>query len=119
MSRNIGIKVKMPETEPDQNDKKNPFNGTLSVRGKLFEGKHNKLKSEFSVFRLNLFSLFKLKLIIAPWGIFLKISNKTFAEVVVLPSARTFKSTPSPLSFSCSLIDIPSTLSRVRTFLVV
>ena len=26
MSRNIGIKVKMPETEPDQNDKKNPFN---------------------------------------------------------------------------------------------
>ena len=38
MSRNIGIKVKSPENKPSENDKKNPFNGTLSVRGKLFEG---------------------------------------------------------------------------------
>ena len=49
MSRNIGIKVKMPETEPDQNDKKNPFNGTLSVRGKLFEGKVVKTKAQNTV----------------------------------------------------------------------
>ena len=38
MTRDIGIKVKAPKQEPDKTDNKNPFNGTLSVRGKLFEG---------------------------------------------------------------------------------
>ena len=49
MSRNIGIKVKSPEKKPDENDKKNPFNGTLSVRGKLFEGKVVKTKAKNTV----------------------------------------------------------------------
>ena len=39
MTRNIGIKVPAPTSDADENDKKNPFNGTLSVRGKLFQGK--------------------------------------------------------------------------------
>ena len=49
MSRNIGIKVKSPENEPSENDKKNPFNGTLSLRGKLFEGKVVKTKAQNTV----------------------------------------------------------------------
>ena len=56
--------------------------------GKLLVGKHNKLKSEFLDFKLNLFSFFKVKLISVFAGIFLKISNKTLAEVVVLPSSE-------------------------------
>ena len=32
MTRNIGIKVKVPKDEPKEGDKKNPFNGTLPVR---------------------------------------------------------------------------------------
>ena len=39
MTRNIGIKVPTPTEKIEENDKKNPFNGTLSIRGKLFEGK--------------------------------------------------------------------------------
>lgn len=39
MTRNIGLPIKTPEKEADVKDKKNPFNGTLSIRGKLFEGK--------------------------------------------------------------------------------
>ena len=39
MTRNIGIKVNAPKDEPLAGDTKNPFNGTLSIRGKLFEGK--------------------------------------------------------------------------------
>lgn len=38
MSRNIGIAVKQPDKEAEPSDQKNPFNGTLSIRGKLFEG---------------------------------------------------------------------------------
>ena len=49
MSRNIGIKVKSPEKKPDENDKKNPFNGTLSIRGKRFEGKVVKTKAQNTV----------------------------------------------------------------------
>ena len=49
MSRNIGIKVKSPKEDPSENDKKNPFNGTLSVRGKLFEGKVVKTKAKNTV----------------------------------------------------------------------
>ena len=30
MNRNIGLKIKSPKNEPGKNDKKNPFNGTLS-----------------------------------------------------------------------------------------
>ena len=49
MSRNIGLKIKSPKNEPDKNDKKNPFNGTLSIRGKLFEGKVVKTKAKDTV----------------------------------------------------------------------
>ena len=49
MSRNIGLKIKSPKNEPDKNDKKNPFNGTLSIRGKLFEGKVVKSKAKNTV----------------------------------------------------------------------
>ncbi len=38
MSRNIGIDVSAPAREPQEGDTKNPFNGTLPVRGKLVEG---------------------------------------------------------------------------------
>ena len=37
MNRNIGLDVKEPR-EADPGEKLNPFNGTLSIRGKLFEG---------------------------------------------------------------------------------
>ena len=49
MTRDIGLKVKSPENKPDKNDKKNPFNGTLSIRGKLFEGKVVKTKAKHSI----------------------------------------------------------------------
>lgn len=39
MTRNIGLPIKEPKKEIASNDKKNPFNGTLAIRGKLFEGK--------------------------------------------------------------------------------
>lgn len=38
MTRKIGIDVSPPEREPDAGDAKNPFNGTLPIRGKLVEG---------------------------------------------------------------------------------
>lgn len=37
MTRDIGIRVAEPK-EPDPEEKNNPFNGSLSTRGKLFEG---------------------------------------------------------------------------------
>ena len=49
MTRNIGIKVKAPKDEPKEGDNKNPFNGTLPVRGKLFEGKVVKAKGKNTV----------------------------------------------------------------------
>jgi len=49
MTRDIGIKVKAPKNEPLEGDKKNPFNGTLSIRGKLFEGKVVKAKGKDTV----------------------------------------------------------------------
>ena len=49
MTRDIGIKVKAPKQEPDKTDNKNPFNGTLSIRGKLFEGKVVKTKAKDTV----------------------------------------------------------------------
>ena len=48
MTRNIGINVKAPKEEPREGDKKNPFNGTLPVRGKLFEGKVVKSKGKIN-----------------------------------------------------------------------
>jgi len=36
--RNIGLPVKNPKKKPEDGDNKNPFNGTLSIRGKIFEG---------------------------------------------------------------------------------
>ena len=38
MTRNIGLPVPEPKKKADANDKNNPFNGTLAIRGKLFEG---------------------------------------------------------------------------------
>ena len=49
MTRDIGIKVNAPKEEPREGDKKNPFNGTLPVRGKLFEGKVVKAKGKDTV----------------------------------------------------------------------
>ena len=49
MTRNIGIKVNAPKEEPKDGDTKNPFNGTLSIRGKLFEGKVIKSKARDTV----------------------------------------------------------------------
>ena len=49
MTRNIGIKVPVPKDEADDGDQKNPFNGTLSVRGKLFHGKVVKAKAKDTV----------------------------------------------------------------------
>ena len=50
MTRNIGLKVKAPKEEPKEGDKKNPFNGTLPVRGKLFEGKVVKSKAKIQLY---------------------------------------------------------------------
>ena len=49
MTRNIGIKVPVPKNEADDGDQKNPFNGTLPVRGKLFQGKVVKAKAKDTV----------------------------------------------------------------------
>ena len=49
MIRNIGLKVKAPKVEPEEDDQKNPFNGTLTIRGKLFEGKVVKAKAQNTV----------------------------------------------------------------------
>ena len=38
MTRNIGLPVKEVKKKPDENEKNNPFNGSLSIRGKIFEG---------------------------------------------------------------------------------
>ena len=38
MRKNIGLPISEPKKKPEEGDNKNPFNGTLSIRGKLFEG---------------------------------------------------------------------------------
>ena len=38
MTRNIGLPVKEPKKKPVENEGNNPFNGSLSIRGKIFEG---------------------------------------------------------------------------------
>ena len=60
--------------------------------GKLSVGKHNKLKSELSLFKLNLFSYLSSKFSSELEDIFLKISYNIAAEVVVLPSFTIFTS---------------------------
>ena len=49
MTKNIGIPVSFPKKPIDENDKKNPFNGTLSIRGKTFEGIVIKSKAKGTV----------------------------------------------------------------------
>jgi len=38
MTRNIGLPVKEIKKKPVENENNNPFNGSLSIRGKIFEG---------------------------------------------------------------------------------
>ena len=38
MTRNIGLPVKEVKKKPVENENNNPFNGSLSIRGKIFEG---------------------------------------------------------------------------------
>ena len=38
MTRNIGLPVKEIKKKPSKNESNNPFNGSLSIRGKIFEG---------------------------------------------------------------------------------
>ena len=38
MTRNIGLPVKELTKKPVENEDNNPFNGSLSIRGKIFEG---------------------------------------------------------------------------------
>jgi|TARA_B100001750_G_C15407743_1_gene546128 small subunit ribosomal protein S17 len=49
MTRNIGIPIKKPIRESMQNDSNNPFNGSLSVRGKTFDGIVIKAKAKGTV----------------------------------------------------------------------
>jgi small subunit ribosomal protein S17 len=38
MTRDIGLPVMEPKKKPIKNENNNPFNGSLTIRGKLFEG---------------------------------------------------------------------------------
>jgi len=38
MTKNIGLPVKEPKKKAIENESNNPFNGSLPIRGKLFEG---------------------------------------------------------------------------------
>jgi small subunit ribosomal protein S17 len=38
MTKNIGLPVNEPNKEAVENESNNPFNGSLTIRGKLFEG---------------------------------------------------------------------------------
>ena len=38
MTRNIGLPVSEPKKKPVKNENNNPFNGSLTIRGRLFEG---------------------------------------------------------------------------------
>ena len=69
-----------------------PLNSSNEKVGKLSEGKHKRLKSEFSLFKLNLFSDLRSNFNIESDEIFLKISNNIAAEVVVFPSEIIFTS---------------------------
>jgi small subunit ribosomal protein S17 len=49
MTRNIGISIKKSVKKSVENDSNNPFNGSLSVRGKTFEGIVIKAKGKVTV----------------------------------------------------------------------
>ena len=49
LARNIGISVKKSTKSPINGEKNNPFNGSLSIRGKLFEGIVVNTKSKHTV----------------------------------------------------------------------
>ena len=49
MTRNIGIPIKKSIKESVQGDSNNPFNGSLSIRGKTFEGIVVKAKAKGTV----------------------------------------------------------------------
>ena len=49
MTRNIGIPIKESVKKSMENDCNNPFNGSLSVRGKIFEGIVIKAKAKDTV----------------------------------------------------------------------
>ena len=49
MARNIGISVKKSTKSPISGEKNNPFNGSLSIRGKLFEGTVVNAKAKHTV----------------------------------------------------------------------
>lgn len=49
MTRNIGIPIKESVKKSMENDSNNPFNGSLSVRGKIFEGIVIKAKAKQTV----------------------------------------------------------------------
>jgi len=38
MTKNIGLQVKEPKKEAVENERNNPINGSLAIRGKLFDG---------------------------------------------------------------------------------
>jgi len=72
-------------------DISSPSNSSANV-GKLSVGKHKRLKSAFSLFRLSLFSDFNSKFKSEFEEIFLNMSYNIAAEVVVLPSFNIFTS---------------------------
>ena len=49
MTRNIGLPVKELKKKPVENENNNPFNGSLSIRGKIFEGTLINAKSKGTV----------------------------------------------------------------------
>ena len=49
MTQNIGLSVKKPTKKPLDNENNNPFAGSLSIRGKIFEGVVTKAKAKGTV----------------------------------------------------------------------
>ena len=49
MTRNIGLPVNGSKGKITENEKNNPFNGSLSIRGKLFEGTVINAKAKWTV----------------------------------------------------------------------
>ena len=49
MTRNIGLPVKELKKKPVENEKNNPFNGSLSIHGKIFEGIVINAKAKWTV----------------------------------------------------------------------
>ena len=46
MTRNIGLAVKKPTKKPLDNENNNPFAGSLTIHGKIFEGVVTKAKAK-------------------------------------------------------------------------